>query len=218
MRVTHHKRITITNQPSNRVATIPIFGSLLEDTNRVEVLTDDLRNTYSFDVLITHLMVDRIVRLVEVKADIFQHGLSVSAKNRVLTTVDQFLVNFFLIGNRKITSEHQILCRPVRLTHEGVAIRRRIDARRTIAQMSHKHLTTVTEICFYSIRKLRMNHPIIHLLLIVFELLLKNAREWIGLNTTIARHVWLPRIHVQLHTTNTRAILAAIMLFLHEKK
>ncbi len=69
-------------------------------------------------------MVNRVVCFIEMEADVFQHSLRIGTEYWVLATVDQVVVDVFLIGNGKITSEHQVLGRPVRLAHEGVTIRR----------------------------------------------------------------------------------------------
>jgi len=84
--------------------------------------------------------------------------------------------------------------------------------------MPEQHFTRIIEVFLNRIGKLWMNHTRIDLVLIVLQLPLENARQRIGLNTALARHICLPRIDIKLHTADTRAVLATIMLLLHQEK
>ncbi len=84
--------------------------------------------------------------------------------------------------------------------------------------MPEQHFTRIIEVFLNRIGKFWVNHTRIDLALIVLQLPLENTRQRIGPNATLTRHVRLPRINIKLHTADTRAVLATIVLLLHQEE
>ena len=51
-------------------------------------------------------MVNRVVCLIQVEADLFKHSLRVRAEDRMLATIDEVVIQVLLISYGKIARQH----------------------------------------------------------------------------------------------------------------
>ena len=118
----------------------------------------------------------------------FQNCLCISIKNRMLATLNKFLIQFFDIGKIKITRHHQVFPWPITLTKIWVASGGTIRSRGSIAEVPHENLTPVVKVLLVSFRKFRKCNPILNHFFQFLVLTTKNFRQSLGARTPFAKH------------------------------
>ena len=71
---------------------------------------------------------------------------------------------------------------------------------------------------FDGLRELRMNRAVGDLRLVLLQQRLKDSVERIGLDVALPEHERLAGRHAELHAGHARAVLAAVVLFLHQQE
>ena len=136
----------------------------------------------------------------------------------MLTAVDEHLVQLRGIGHVEIAHHHQRTRRPVAATKVGVTGTLVEFTRSAVAQMTDENLTTEIEALFDTLGVSRIELLFAGEFVELLDLLAENFRQRVFLDATSAERVGLAFRHVELHTSDARAVLTAIVLFLHQKK
>ena len=156
--------------------------------------------------------------LIEVESDFLQNRLRIRSVNRVLTHRGERLVELGRIGQIKITAQRQVARRPRRAPKKRVTRAEAVAAAGAVAQMPHQRLAPKIEMLFHRVGEFRVNHAARKPLVVLAEQSLENLVERIALHAPLTKHEGLAGRHVQLHARHTRAVLAAVVLLLHQEK
>ena len=216
--IAHHEHVTITNHPANRIATIPGASSFRYQSWHIERRRNPIRHVLSGNAGIAQLAVKVGVSLVEMIADFLQNRLRVGAENRMLTTIDQHLVQLRGIGHVEVAHHHQRPRRPVAATQIGMTGTFIKLAGGTVTQMADENLTTEIKAFLDALGVGRIELFFAGEFVELLDLLAENFGQRVFLDATPAERVGLTLWHVELHAADARAVLTTVVLFLHEKK
>jgi hypothetical protein len=92
------------------------------------------------------------------------------------------------------------------------------EAGGTIAQVSNQKLTAKVEMFLNTVRIFRVDDTFLTKFFKTGELFVDDERQGVFVRRPSTEHVGLAERHVHLLTTDPDAILAAVVLFLHEQE
>ncbi len=153
---------------------------------------------------------------IEVISRLLQNCLRIGIENRVLTTLNQLLIQFLHIGKIEISGYHEVFTRPVTFPKIRMAGIGTIFSRCTIAQMAQEDFPTIVKVLFNGFRKLVKSTPPFHHFTKGFVLSPKYFGQSFTTCATLPKHEGFPNWHIQFHRTNTRSILPAVVLLFHQ--
>ena len=216
--IAHDKRVAVADETSQRVAAVQARGGAGDDAGDVEILTDAPRNLGAGQAARAQKAEDVLVLFVEEKTDLFQDRLRVGGKDGMLPHRDEAVVQLHRVGHVEIPRQHQVPRRPWTAPEIGMAGAETIAARRAVAQVPEVEFRAEIKALLDRFRELRMNCPVGDLRLVLLQQLPENSVERIGLDVALAEHERLARRHVELNAGGARAVLAAVVLFLHQQE
>ncbi len=148
--------------------------------------------------------------------DLFHYRYGVYFFFGVLTEVYQNVEQFFNICHVEVASHYQVTAAPVVLTEERVYVLDAVYTVGAITQMAQPEFATK---CYFLLEPLFVEKFVFAFLLrpfILLAYLFKEMRYGLRFDGSVAAYVPVAGISVDLDVGNTGAVLAAIVLFLHQ--
>ena len=216
--VAHHEGVAVPDQPGEGVAAIPVLGGAGDDAGNVKILADAVREFGTRETARAERPVEVLVLLVEVKADPLEQRLGVGGKDGVLADGDEAVVQLPRVRHVEVPRQHQVAGRPGTAAEKRMAGAQIVAARGAIAQMAEQQLAAEVEVPLDRLGELRVDRALAHLFRVPVQQILEDAVEGIGLDVAFAEHVRFARRDLELHARQTRPILTAVVLLLHQEE
>ena len=153
---------------------------------------------------------------VQMVADFFQDGLRVRAEDGMLAAFNHALVEFRRVGHVEVAQHHQRARGPVGAAQVGMAGAFVKEAGGAVAQMPHQDFTAVVEVVLDVFRIFQVDLAAADFLVELFDLAVEDGGKGVLAGVPGAEQVGLPQRHIELHTADARAVLAAVVLLFHQ--
>ena len=177
-----------------------------------------LRDLGSGDALVAELVVEVRVRLIEMVADFLKHRLRIGAEDRVLAALDERFVELGGIGHVEIPHDHEGARRPVAAAEVGMAGAFIELAAGAVAQVPHEDLAAEIKVLLDAIGAVLVQLALAVHLEEGFHLLAENLCQRVGFDPAPPVDVGFSERHIELHTADPGAVLAAVVLLFHEQE
>mmetsp|Transcript_41702 Transcript_41702/g.75433 ORF Transcript_41702/g.75433 Transcript_41702/m.75433 type:complete len:202 (-) Transcript_41702:336-941(-) len=140
--IPHHEGISVAQQPSDAVSSVPETRSPSENAGDVDVLTNQAKACLRTVSRGGVLDVKVIVFLVHKVSDLFEQHNSIRKLSRMLAKLDETGEKILVVCDVEVAGQNEIPRHPVALARHGVAAVDTVLAVRPIAYMSQVGLTT----------------------------------------------------------------------------
>ena len=218
VRVAHDKAVAVADEARDGVAAVPLLGGGAEDFDGVELGGNAVGDFRAGHALVAQLAEDAGVLLVEVVADFLEHGLRVGVKNGVDAALDELLVEFVGVGEVEIAADHQVAGLPTAFAEIGVAGALVVAAGGAVAQVPEQDLAAELEVFLHRVGEFGEDAALADEFVVGLELLGENVGQRVGARVALAEHEGPARRHVELDAADARAVLAAVVLLLHQQE
>ena len=121
VRIPQHEAVPVADDAGDGVAAVPDLRALADDADEVDLLGNDSGDFSPLGPLVALAAVDRIVHLVEVIADLLEHGLGVGVEDRMLAATNQVVIEVAGIRHVEVARHHEGLRWIIRATHVRMA-------------------------------------------------------------------------------------------------
>ena len=155
---------------------------------------------------------------IQEEADLLEDSLGVGREDGVLPHGDERVVELLGVGEVEVAAEREVARGPRAAPEVGVARREAVTAARSVAQVPHQQLAAEVEVALHRLGELRVDHPRGDVVVVLPQQRLEDLVERVALDAPLAEHERLARRGVELHAGHARAVLAAIVLFLHQQE
>jgi hypothetical protein len=216
--IAHDERIAVADQAAERVAAVPLLRRPRDDARHVEVLADPARQFIPRDIALAQEAVDVLVFLIEEEADLLEDRLGVGGEDRMLAHRDQRSVQLLGVGQVEIAAQRQVARRPRTPAEKRVARGDVVPAAGAVPQVAHQQFAAEVELLLHRVGELGMDDALGDVLIILAEQHAEDAVEGVRLDVPFAEQVRRPGGHIELYAGHSGAVLAAVVLLLHQEE
>ena len=215
--VADHKRIPVAHHAAEHETAVPILGNLLDNRLQIQGFRHNGRDFYLAEPLCLVFIVKPLVLMIQEFGQFFQHGYRVAHLDRMLAALHQMVEKLVDIGQVEIPGYNQVTGLPIAFPNERMDIPDIVLAESTVTQMPQEKLPAERQVVLdpSHIRQtvLMPLDPVLDVGIRPLENILDRCRR-IGLH-----HIGISstRRHPELDVHHPRAVLAPVMLLLHQK-
>ena len=159
-----------------------------------------------------------IMFLIQPEADFFEDRLGVSRIDDVGAALGERVIEIGRVCKVEIAGDQQVAGRPNRFSGVRVARDRIKSPRGSVTKVAQQEFAAEIEVTLNGFWKLRYDGRLADLIRVGLNLAGKDLRQSLGPDFPVTEEEGFTIFCPNLNTTDTCAILAAVVLFLHQEK
>ena len=217
VRITQHKGVSLANHARHGVATVPTLGGSAQNFRNVQVIFLVLSTLGFAQSHLLGFIVQLGVFLVQKVPNLLQNGDGIGLFLGALAQTHQLVEQLVHVGHVEIAGQNEVAALVIALSEEGMAGLDGVFAVGTVPQVSQVDFAQGGHVVFEEFGVLQQRR--VPAQCIVDSLLdaAKNIRNGLAVNASVAAEVALSGRHVELNGSQPGAVLAPVVLLLHQE-